>query len=62
MIVTPQTDIFLLKCPLTLSNKHQITFANKEAQFNYFYNLPKLEIDGSSYQRKNEVIRFPRSH
>lgn len=59
MTITPQTDIFILKSPLSLSNKHQITFASKEAQFEYFYSLPKLEIDGSSYQRKNEVIRYP---
>ena len=59
MTITPQTDIFILKSPLTLSNKHQITFANKQAQFEYFYSLPKLELDSSSYQRKNEVIRYP---
>lgn len=57
-MVTPQTDIFLLKCPLTLSNKHQITFANANAQYNYFNSLPKIELADASYQRKDEFIRF----
>ena len=59
MVVTPNTDLYILKCPLTLSNKHQITFANKQAQSTYFLSLPKKELDASSYQRKNEVIRYP---
>lgn len=41
-IITPQTDIYLLKSPLQLSNKHQLTFANADAQFNYFNGLPKI--------------------
>lgn len=57
-MVTPQTDIFLLKCPLTLSNKHQITFQNEEAQHSYFNSLPKIEMNDGSYQRKDSVIRF----
>lgn len=59
MPITPNTNLFILKSPLTLSNKHQITFPNKQKQFEYFYSLPKLEIDASSYQRKNEIIRYP---
>lgn len=58
-MVTPNTRIILLKSPLQLSNKHQITFANNNEQFQYFYNLPKLEEDDASYQRKDGVIRFP---
>lgn len=59
MALSPNTDLFILKCPLTLSNKHQITFQNKQEQFEYFNSLPKIEIEPTSYQRKNEVIRFP---
>lgn len=59
MVITPETEIYLLKSPLTLSNKNQITFANKTAQFNYFNSLPKIGIDDGSYLRKDEVIRFP---
>ena len=58
-MVTPNTSIILLKCPLTLSNKNQMTFASKTAQYNYFYSLPKLEDDDTMYQRKDGVIRFP---
>lgn len=59
MAITPETNIKLLKCPLTLSNKNQINFANKTAQYNYFNSLEKIEIDECSYQRKENIIRFP---
>lgn len=58
-MITPQTDIYLLKCPIPLSNNHQLTFANTTAQYNYFSNLPKITVDDGSYQRKDNVIRFP---
>lgn len=60
MPITPQTEIYLLKCPLTLSNKNQITFENEEAQHEYFNSLPKIGIDDGSYQRKDGYIRYPR--
>lgn len=59
MAVTPSTNIKLLKCPLELDNKNQITFASKQAQFNYFNSLPNREIDYVSYQRKDNYIAFP---
>lgn len=59
MAVTPSTNIKLLKCPLELDNKNQITFASKQAQFNYFNSLPYKEIDYVSYQRKDNYIAFP---
>ena len=59
MAVTPQTDIYLIKCPLELGNNHQLNFANKTAQANYFLSLPHLEVDEVTYQRENSVIRFP---
>ena len=58
-IITPQTDIYLLKCPLQLSNKNQMTFADSEAQFNYFQSLDKILLNDGSYQRKDGVIRYP---
>ena len=58
MAITPQTDLFLVKCPLQLSNKHQLTFNSKDEQFNYFRSLPRLELDQISYIRKDNVIRF----
>lgn len=58
-IITPQTDIYLLKCPLTLSNKHQITFQNETSQHNYFNSLPKIGLTDGSYLRKDGVLRYP---
>ena len=59
MAVTPQTDIYLLKSPLTLSNKHQLTFSNATAQHKYFNSLTKIGINDGSYQRKDGFIRYP---
>ena len=59
MVIAPQTNITLLKVPLELSNKNQLTFSNKQAQYNYFNSLPKLELENATYQRKDGVIRFP---
>lgn len=58
MIIAPQTEIRLVKVPLSISNKNQITFANKEAQYNYFNSLPHLTMDGCTYQRKDNRIYF----
>lgn len=57
--VQPDTTIILLKNPLSMDNKNQLTFASKEEQFNYFFNLPKIIEDNFSYQRKDGSIRFP---
>lgn len=59
MAVTPNTDVYLLKCPLELDEANQINFASATAQFNYFYSLPKLEAENFTYQRKDSIIRFP---
>lgn len=61
-MITPQSEIYILKCPLQLSNKHQLTFTDDEAQFNYFNSLPKLGLNDGSYMRKDGVLRFPRSY
>ena len=59
MVITPQTDLYLLKVPLEISNDNQLTFANKQAQLSYFTSLPRLDGDGKfTYQRKDGVIRF----
>ena len=59
MVITPQTDLYLLKVPLEISNDNQLTFANKQAQLSYFMSLPRLDGDGKfTYQRKDGVIRF----
>lgn len=55
--ITPQTNVFLLKCPLEMDNQHQMNFSNATTQHNYFMSLPKLEFDEFSYQRADGVIR-----
>lgn len=57
-VITPQTDVYLLKCPLEISDINQLTFANATAQFNYFNSLPKLTVDNFTYQRKDGTIRY----
>ena len=56
--ITPQTELRLLKCPLEQDNKHQLTFTNAEAQYNYFNGLTNLTADNFTYQRKDSIIRF----
>lgn len=59
MAITPQTKLRLLKVPIGIDNKNQLTFANEQAQRNYFLSLPYIEIDDISYIRKDNVIMFP---
>lgn len=59
MAITPQTDLYLLKCPIEQDNRNQINFASATAQYNYFRSLPKITYDNFSYQRKDNVIRIP---
>lgn len=59
MAITPQTDIYLLKCPIETDNRNQINFINATAQHNYFNSLPKLAIDNCTYQRHDDVMRLP---
>lgn len=60
-VITPQTDVYLIKCPLELSDANQITFATVDAQVAYFQSLPKLHIadEDFTYQRKDGVMRVP---
>lgn len=57
-IITPQTDLVLLKCPLELDQHNQLTFANTTAQYNYFNSLPKWAVNDFTYQRKDNTVRF----
>lgn len=56
--ITPNSNIRLLKVPLSLDNKNQLTFENEQAQFNYFNSLSHLEMDDCTYQRKDGTIRY----
>ena len=57
-VITPQTDVYLLKVPLEIDSVNQLTFSNATAQFNYFNALPKLAVDDFTYQRKDGTIRY----
>lgn len=59
MAITPQTDIYLLKCPIEADNRNQINFTDATAQYNYFSSLPKLVVDNCTYQRHDDVMRLP---
>lgn len=59
MAISPQTNIKILKVPLEISNKNQLTFASKEEQFEYFDSLEKIEIDKANYMRKDNILYFP---
>lgn len=59
MNITPDTNIRLLKCPIKLDNKNQITFSNISSQTSYFMSLPHLEVEGSMYQRRDSSIYYP---
>lgn len=59
-MIIPHTDIRLIKCPLTLNNKNQLTFTTKAKQEEYFLSLAYEEDDNAQYQRKDGVIRFNR--
>lgn len=59
MLIVPSSRIILLKNPIEIDYSNELTFSSKEAQYNYFYNLPKLECENATYQRKDEVVRFP---
>lgn len=58
-VITPQTDLILLKCPLEVDQQNQLTFANATGQYNYFYSLPKLAVSNFTYQREDSTVRFP---
>lgn len=59
MNITPDTNIRLLKCPLKLDNKNQITFSSLANQTSYFMGLNYLEVEASMYQRKDSSIYYP---
>lgn len=58
-MIAPSTDIILLKTPIEIDKKNSLSFYNTSDQFNYFNSLPKLYLDNATYQRKDNVIRYP---
>lgn len=57
-VITPNTDVILLKVPLEMDETNQLTFANATAQYNYFYGLANKKVfDKFTYQRKDNNIK-----
>ena len=57
-VITPNTDVILLKVPLEINDNNQLTFANATAQYNYFNGLTKKTFEKFTYQRKDNTIIF----
>lgn len=59
MVITPKSEIIFLHVPIEIDNKNQLTFANANAQFQYFRFLPEQKVyDDCTYQRKDGYIRM----
>lgn len=58
-VITPQSDVYLLKVPLEIDNNNQLTFASATVQHNYFNSLPKIGFNDFTYIRKDGVLRVP---
>lgn len=57
-MITPNSEIRLLKVPFEIDNRNQLTFSNLTAQTNYFLGLSHLSYENTTYQRKDNIIRF----
>ena len=58
-MIAPNTDIYLIKTPIEIDELNQLTFSDVQQQANYFMHLDKLYLDNATYQRKDNVIRYP---
>lgn len=58
-MIAPNTDIYLLKLPIEIDETNQLIFVSYNDQYNYFHNLPRLELENATYQRKDNVLRYP---
>ena len=59
-VITPQSDVQLLRVPLEIDEKNQLTFSNTLTQSLYFSTLPnKVSVTDFTYQRKDGTLRFP---
>lgn len=58
-MIVPSSNIILLETPFELDYKNNLTFSNSTTQMSYFNSLPHTEITDATYQRKDNVIRYP---
>lgn len=59
MAINPK-NTFVKLVHTELTPEHQLTFADVTAQKTYFNGLTGLVLYDFSYQRKDNVIRYPR--
>ena len=59
MVVTPNTELYLLKVPIEMDDKNQLTFSTTSAQESYFLGCTKIHYENFTYQRKDGVLRIP---
>lgn len=59
IMFTPLTAVYLCNTPLKSDNKNQISFNNRNEQFNYFNSLVIRRFTDFTYQRKDSIIRVP---
>lgn len=57
-VYAPDTDLRLIKSPLTYGDGHQLDFATAAAQATYFQSLPGVSYTDFTYQRKDRTIRI----
>lgn len=61
-VIIPQSDLYLLKVPIEIDNRNQLTFTTATAQYNYFNSLTKHtnpEQGTFTYQRQDGTVRYP---
>lgn len=59
-VITPSSELRLLKVPIQIDERNQLDFANETAQYNYFNGLSDtIYADDFTYIRENSIIRFP---
>lgn len=58
LVFNPDSEILLCSTPLESDNKNQLHFANEAAQEEYFLSTVVRTYDGTTYQRKDDVIRI----
>lgn len=58
LVFNPDSEILLCSTPLESDNKNQLHFATEAAQEEYFLSTVVRTYDGTTYQRKDDVIRI----
>lgn len=58
-VITPQTNIRIMKLPIELDSKNQLTFTSESNQEYYFTHIEDyLELENATYMRADGTLRF----